>query len=233
MKPIKKTDSDKPWNRRKKAESRKRETVQPSRIIYIFSEGTKTEVIYFKSFPVLSAQVTAVGLGLSRTELIKESIKRKNSILQNSPKSEKKKYSFWCVYDQDIELTSLQVSNEERQKDFDDAFTLGRENELNLAYSNDSFELWFLLHYQYHDTVWTRKEYYRKLSDLWNINYEKEGKKEEFCLSIYNKLSEKQNNAITNARKLFEEQSDLNPSLQNPCTLVYRLVELLNKHIRK
>ncbi len=233
MKSIKKTDANKPWNRKNKISIRSVETTNPSEIIYIFSEGVNTEVAYLQSFPVVSSKVVPVGLGLSRTKLIEESIIRKNSILEGVPENEYEKYSFWCVYDQDIELPSPHISGEDRKKDFDKAYKLANENGFQVAYSNDSFELWILLHYQYSDVAWTRKEYYKKLSEIWDINYEKEGKKKRFCNSLYKLLSEKQQNAIANAIKLFQMKSSLLPSEQNPCTLVFKLVKLLNCHLRK
>ena len=34
-----------------------------------------------------------------------------------------------------------------------------QKNKLKVAYSNDAFELWFLLHYQYFDNQYQLKEY--------------------------------------------------------------------------
>jgi len=54
------------------------------------------------------------------------------------------------------------------------------------AYSNDAFELWFTLHYNYYDQQQHRSFYYEKLSAFWNINYEKNGKLLSFYKTIYN-----------------------------------------------
>lgn len=106
-----------------------------------------------------------------------------------------------------------------------------------MAYSNDSFELWFLLHYQFIESQLTRVHYYQKLSELWSCNYEQEGKKQVFCKQIFHRLEADSRadiyRAIRNARKLFEKQSDLLPADQNPSTKVYELVEELLKYSRK
>lgn len=73
--------------------------------------------------------------------------------------------------------------------------------------SNDAFELWFYLHYNYTDTAQRRSFYYDQLSKFWSINYVDEGKRYSFCTGIYDKLRKdhraSQQNAIENAKKLF------------------------------
>jgi len=121
--------------------------------------------------------------------------------------------------------------------DFDNAIIKGESLGYNVAYSNDSFELWFYLHYQYTKQKNHRKFYYQSLSELWNLNYEKNGKTYQFCKNIYSKLesdeSASQEKAIANAEKLIKSQANLPYHQQNPVTLVYDLVSFLNDNKRR
>ena len=118
-----------------------------------------------------------------------------------------------------------------------DVVAYAQQKGLRAAYSNDSFELWFLLHYLFTDSQVTREQYYQKLSELWDSNYKQDGKKYAFYKQIFNRLEADPRadifRAIQNGRKLFEGQSNLPPADQNPCTKVYELVEELLKYSRK
>ncbi|MEF9479150.1 RloB domain-containing protein [Chryseobacterium sp. 1B4] len=105
---------------------------------------------------------------------------------------------------------------------------------MNVAYSNDSFELWYCLHFEFIDQQHRRETYYNILSEKLDFNYLLEGKKQNYCKAIYKQLSSigNQKLAIKRAKKLFLSYEHLPFSKQNPVTLVYKLVELLNDNIR-
>ncbi len=69
----------------------------------------------------------------------------------------------------------------------------------------------------------TRQQYCDKLSQLLNINYQKNAK------GIYDLLLQKQQGAIRNAEKLLSKYEILNPENNNPSTTVHLLVRELNK----
>ncbi len=137
----------------------------------------------------------------------------------------------WCVFDMDIKADEKRCI-----PDFDSAVKKAKELGMKVAYSNDAFELWFYLHYFYTDTENHRTFYYEKLSQIWGLNYEKEGKKRKFCSELYQKLQNdpkaSQTQALTRARKLYIERKDLEYHKQNPMTTVFELVELLNENMR-
>lgn len=54
----------------------------------------------------------------------------------------------WVVFDFDIKPDQL----EQQKEDYNRAIELAKNHDIKVAYSNDSFELWFLLHYQHLDT---------------------------------------------------------------------------------
>lgn len=223
-KTIKKTDRQKAWLKKVKPSLYKIETKEVNKIILIVAEG-QSEKLYFESFPVITLSVEAIELGgQSKLKLIEAT----ESIINNSDKTFDE---VWCVFDMDIKQGKKEFS------DFDNAIKSGLSKGFKIAYSNDCFELWYYLHYNYTDQKNHRSFYYKKLGQRWNVNYEKDGKKYEFCQKIYSILEIDENasqlDAIKRAEKLYKIQSTLDYHKQNPITLVYQLVAFLNDNCRK
>jgi len=137
--------------------------------------------------------------------------------------------SVWCVFDRDsfeenfgpaVKLCETHNKTEYTFKMF-------------AAYSNEAFELWYLLHFDYIDAAISRKEYQRMLTD--RIKKLTSNKKFEYAKNdpnMYNILYKQQGTAIRNAKKLlaqYENREDYHN--HNPCTTVYKLVEELNRHL--
>ncbi len=78
----------------------------------------------------------------------------------------------WCVFDMDYKPDA-----NGQWQDFDNAIKMAQSQGYKCAYSNDSFELWFVLHYQYLDYEHPSEFFNEILSNYWNINYERQGKK--------------------------------------------------------
>jgi len=221
---IKKTDEGKAWNRKSKPTSYRVDTIPINKSILIVCEG-QTEKLYFESYPVLGLKVEAIDLGgQSKTKLVETTGK----IIEFS---EFNYDEIWCVFDMDYK------NGETEYSDFDNAINKAKQLEYNVAYSNDSFELWFYLHYNKIETQHLRTFYYEQLSEKWGLNYEREGKKYAFCQTIYELLlkdnNASQERAINNAKELYEGQTHLAYHLQNPVTTVYQLVLFLNENLRK
>ncbi len=220
---TKKTDSQKPWAKKSKTSEYKIETVDLNKTILIVCEGENSEPLYFKAFEVLTLTVEVIGLGESKLKLVEDT-----KCIQAKENYD----AVWCVFDLDIK-----GDVENCISDFNNAIASAKNLGYKVAYSNDAFELWFYLHYYYTDCENHRTFYYEKLSHLWNINYEKEGKKWKFSFKIYEKLQNdtraSQTEAIKRAKKLHGEKIDLSYHLQNPVTTVYELVEYLNDNTRK
>jgi len=220
---IKVTDRNKAWLKKVNPSVYEIETKETNKIILIVGEG-QTEKLYFESFPVLTLTVEAVDLGgQSKLKLIEAT----EQIVKNSDKVYDK---IWCVFDMDVK------QGERDFADFDNAIESGLAKGYEIAYSNDSFELWFYLHYNFTQQRNHRRFYYKTLGERWNCNYEKEGKAYNFCLTIYDRLEKDKNasqaKAIERAEKLFLEHADLKYHEQNPVTKVYELVRFLNKNSR-
>jgi hypothetical protein len=225
-KAIKKSDHKKAWAKRKmSARPYPVEQRDKAKSFLIICEGYNTEPCYFKSFPLGNAEVESYGVGSSKTALVEQVL----GIVAND--EDARLQEIWVVFDFDIKHDQL----EKQKVDFNNAIELAHRNNIKVACSNDSFELWFLLHYQFLDLKWTRHEYYDKLSELWECNYSKNGKEIEFCRKIYQRLEEDeradQNDAIKRAKRLHDKHSDLQYAEKNPYTSVYQLVDELNQYL--
>ena len=223
-KAVKVTDQNKAWNKRAQPTGYKIDTIAKNKTILIVCEG-QTEKIYFESFPVLGVTVKAIDLkGQSKLKLIEST----EEIVANINDEE---IEVWCVFDMDVKRGADEFA------DFDNAIYKAIQLGYNVAYSNDSFELWFYLHYNHSNAQQLRTFYYNELGKRFGINYVREGKKYDFCLKLYSILNadvnSSQQNAIDRARVLFEEQQHLPYHEQNPVTKVYELVEELNRNLRR
>lgn len=171
--------------------------------ILILCEGEKTEPNYFNSFrtDLQLKNVKIDGCGTNTDKLVEKAFQNLNDFDQ-----------IWCVFDRD----SFPPHN------FNRAFQLAEKHkQIRIAYSNEAFELWYLLHFHYCDTGLHRDQYTEKLTDLLGFKYQKNSK------SMYDKLSGMQETARNNARKLLENHPDPN---DNPSTTVHLLVQELNKY---
>ncbi|MFH1665459.1 MAG: RloB family protein [Candidatus Omnitrophota bacterium] len=181
--------------------------------ILLVCEGGKTEPKYFRKFPVDKEvlEVTISGEGKNTDSLVESAIeKKKKAEYDGEPYNQ-----VWCIFDKDS------FSHDK----FNRAIILAENNKIKVAYSNEAFELWYLLHFHYFDTGINRAEYYVKLNALLEKTYEKSAD------DIYGVLRGKQKYAIRHATKLFSSYPSCNPYKNNPSTTVFRLVQELNKFI--
>jgi hypothetical protein len=112
-------------------------------------------------------------------------------------------------------------------QNFNAAITLANNRGIKVAYSNDAFELWYLLHFHFYNTGISRKNYQNMLTKLLGHKYEKNSE------TIYEELKNQQPEAIKHAKKLLMEYDRPNPESDNPSTTVHLLVEEINSFISK
>jgi hypothetical protein len=105
-------------------------------------EGEKTEPNYFRSFPVdpKVIKLEIKGEGKNTKSLVENAISLKND--SESDETDR----FWCVFDRD-----KSPKNPNYSQNFNSAITLARNNGIDVAYSNDAFELWYLLHFHFYN----------------------------------------------------------------------------------
>lgn len=222
-KPIKKSDQKKAWF--KKASYEKpydTDTIIKKKALLIICEGANTEVKYFEAIPATNLDIKVVGGCGSKTALVNKAFKL----------SKREPYigrEIWCVYD--LDYKGDQVGQIE---DFNNSITMAKSKGMKVAYSNDAFELWLVLHYKPIEQAFLRFQYYEMLSELWGINYEKQGKKLEFCNALYdllmNDVRADQTLAMDRAKVLLESHKGKTYAAQNPCTTIFELIELLNSN---
>lgn len=194
----------------------------PPDVILIVTEGEKTEPLYFEKFPIRTTKVVkkVIGTGTNTLSLIRET----DEELQKAVDEYKRIYDIklnpkdivvWCVFDKDSFTPS----------DFGNAIKSARAKGYHVAYSNEAFELWYLLHFNYYDSAFSRDRYKSMLTDLLKFDYEKNNPR------MYEILLHKQSDAIRNAQHLLTRYDPLNPSNDNPSTTVFELVAYLNQFI--
>ena len=180
----------------------------------IVCEGEKTEPDYFKAFRMTAATVKAVGQAMNTMTLVSKAI----SIREADQKRKKIYDQCWVVFDKD----------DFPAKDFNQAIQFAEKNGLRVAYSNQAFEYWFLLHYNLYTGAIHRNQYKDMLTKLTGIPY---SKSEGYGAVMYNFLLSRQQQAINNAETVLAEISHGNPAEEESSTTVQRLVIELNKFL--
>jgi RloB-like protein len=174
----------------------------------IVCEGMKTEPYYFRSFRVPKAVVSVQGAAGDPTRLVNTA----NKLAQEDEFDQ-----VWCVFDRDEGAWTAQ--------NFNNALQNAKTHDFHIAYSNECFELWYILHFQFLNTGLPRSDYEDKLSELLGAKYRKNDP------TIYQQLLGKQSIAIKHAEKLLVSYNRPNPERDNPSTTVHLLVQALNKFI--
>ncbi|KAI3344419.1 RloB domain-containing protein [Clostridium botulinum] len=201
-------------------------TVQPGNYL-IVTEGTETEVNYFNNIKrIIEAQfdnniivekltLNVQGTARSTTVLVKEAIKKRSL----------KPYSdVWVVFDKDENI------------DFDEAIKLAEKEGLHVAWSNESFELWLLLHFQDLNSAIHRDNYVAKLNTHFknkNLNTSKYNKNISNIFDItfpYVDIAIKRSNSLL---EYYKNNNIFSPNKMNPATKVQVLVEELINYIKK
>lgn len=188
----------------KRADLKRRKDFRPIRKKFlIVCEGERTEPYYFEAFRVPKNVYDVVGAGDNTIRLMREAI----DLMQ------REKYDqVWVVMDKD----DFPIEN------FNNALGLARENGIQVAYSNEAFELWYLLHFDFHHAAISRESYKERLTARLGFEYKKNDP------NIYDAIEDKQIIAIQNAIRLLKEYGDEHrPAYDNPSTTVHLLVDAL------
>lgn len=191
---------------------RKVDTREVRQRFLIVCEGECTEPNYFKAFQTPGEVViTVIGVGESTLQLIEAATKKVKAREQGHYDQ------VWCVFDRDDCKPDV----------IHRAMKLAKEADYRVAFSNQAFELWYLLHFDYHHTAISRDTYCERLSQNLGYTYKKNSE------DIYNALQDRQTEAIRNAQRLLDEyETWQQPAERDPSTTVHLLVEELNKHRR-
>jgi hypothetical protein len=185
----------------------------------IICEGEKTEPNYFEGLKkdlsvgtLVVADMTIKGTGKNTESLVDFTLKFRK-------KSSQKFDRIWAVFDRDS-FTEEQFNN---------AIIRAEANKINCAWSNEAFELWFLLHFQFVNHGMPRQDYQsflereiKKVSKT-EYTYKKNDINTYFILKEYGD----QKQAIAWAKNLKALFTDGKYADHNPCTLVHLLIDEL------
>ena len=174
----------------------------------IVCEGAKTEPLYFEGFRVPGRVLEIKGIGQNTLSLVAKAVQlRQTAGADNYDQC-------WCVFDRD----SFPA------EDFNSAIAKAEASGFQVAYTNEAFELWYLLHFDDHRSALSRVQYGPMLSDRLGHAYKKNSE------SLYRELEAYQIQAIERAEHLLlEYAAEHNPQADNPCTTVHLLVRELRK----
>jgi len=203
--------------------SRKENIKNQRQLIMLACEGEKTERFYFEAFfDRLKRSHT-----ISKLSCVIAPHKHTNptgvlnDLLQcvtNTGYTYKDYEERWIVIDRDKERAG---GGGHTLDDYMKAITRAKDIGVDVAWSNPSFELWYLLHFEYRNTGIDRDELIARLSKCLGKKYQKND------TNLFAELEPKVNNAIRNANRLLENAVESDAPKMNPATNVVKLVEKL------
>ncbi len=181
----------------------------------IVCEGKKTEPNYFEAFRVPGRVLEVRGTGYNTESLVAEASRLRQEL------QTRKAQTFdqcWCVFDRD----SFDAD------DFNSAIGKAKAAGFRVAYTNEAFELWYLLHFDDHQSALSRTQYGPLLTQRLGHAYQKNS------AALYWELENRQAQAVRRAERLLAEYGTAhNPQSDNPCTTVHVLVKELLKNVRQ
>lgn len=205
--------------------SRKEPTRLERPLILIVCEGKNTEKSYFDQFRLTSAQLVTLGQGYNTISLVNETIRLSKLPCTNYEQ-------IWCVFDKDDFLAN----------DFNSAISIAEGKGFKVAYSNQAFEYWLLLHFEDHQGgAMPRQDYNNKLNAYINplgAAFEGDGNK-IVSAKLFELLEQKPEGselsrrqiAIRRARRNYEKFDHSSPATEESSTKVFLLVEEILKFL--
>jgi hypothetical protein len=216
----------------------------------IFCEDSVCEYHYFKYFKTSQIDINIIGNQKSKIINVEKAIEycKENGLMEDDH-LDKDDTLVWCVFDRDIEESKRR--NQFENDFFNDSIEIANTKGLRVAWSNDAFELWILLHFEDIDvndeTFRHRNAYYDRLTETFksisnpNTYLEKVQKHASFSYTndlknatrfvniVRPEIVGKISIAIERAKRI--EAHFANKNIPNhekaPCTMVHHLVEEL------
>lgn len=223
--------SDDLFKKRREERKRRKHEYRPinTNSFLIVTEGERTEPLYLKGIqkkikekmdgridvieiPVIDIHGEGCGTG-KLIEVTERIVKEAKILYQN----------VWVVFDKDD------------FDDFDVAIQLGKEKGYQVAWSNQSFEYWLYLHFNYSDSALHRYDWNEKLNEIFKQYNLGDGTYRKNYDNIYDLVNvyDGVNSAIRNAKRRmagFVDERDI-PSQYDPGTMVYKLVQDLKRYL--
>ena len=238
---------DNPWNLKVSSE-RSSETIF---IFHLFCEDQNGEPLYFEQFDGQGVKIICHRKQKSMFKsLINTIVKcKEDGFLKKTEtgyKLSNEGMAVWCVFDRDKGASGENIT--EGDEEFDLVIKNSANQGIQIAWSNDAFELWILLHLMEielndYENARDRKFYYEKLKFYFenhqnpNIDLQKALKhtfgykhslksEQNFKNIVLPEISGKVAIAIERAKTLFQtHEMEQDYSKKAPCTTVFQLVE--------
>jgi hypothetical protein len=198
---------------------RKRARLSVSPTILIVCEGENTEVSYLHKLKFRSVTIEPVGEGFNTISLVQRA-----ELLA----SEKKYDEVWCVFDRD----DFPACN------FNNAIYKAQSKGFNVAYSNQAFEYWIILHLSDHQGgAMDRNQYGVQINRLlrpFYLHYDHEGSK-DISDELFNLLfsidpiygKSRSQLAIERSRIIHDRFDHSSPATEESSTTMHLLLEHL------
>lgn len=183
----------------------------------IVCEGEKTEPNYFMEIKRrmksgAGSKVEVVGAGAHTRDLLDCA---RAAIAKRRAEGLPMYYHIWLVFDKD----SFEAD------DFDNTIKMVESENWHAAWSNEAFELWYLLHFQeVTGGALPREQMFEMLGNYFGDGYRKNDE------GVFERVKEHSYHAIERARRLSDRWQGCPPHQANPCTTVGILVENLLKY---
>lgn len=206
--------------REAKASKRRKENTREKLVRFlIVCEGTKMEPHYFEALIQnhisTVREVTVEGEGMATVTLVERTLEIKKELERRNAMTFDR---VWVVYDKDD------------FDDFNEAIKKADRLGFHSAWTNEAFELWYYLHFEYLDTGIGRTAYIEKLEEIFRERMGDEGfRYDKGNPNIYRLLQQygREDLAKRFAKQLRELHKGKNYAMHKPCTMVDKLVEEL------
>jgi hypothetical protein len=191
--------------------------------ILIVCEGKNTEPSYFEQFKLSGAKIVVLGKGYNTITLVRQAEQLRQKVGYEQ---------VWCVFDKD----------DFPAQDFNNAIVMAEGLGFGVAYSNQSFEYWLILHFDDHQGGGMhRSNYHDKVNELlkpYGLVYEGEDSKKvtEDMFDLMMEIDEKTKKrrldlAIARAKRNYDQFNHAQPAAEESSTTVFRLAEELLKYV--
>jgi hypothetical protein len=212
-------------------------------IFLIVCEDQKTEPEYFSQFinlfPAKTLYLKPIGAGRDSLGVVERAVEEKADL---SKEIRKEVDCVWVVFDRDD--AHLDKAKRER---FQDSLKMAKKNKFEIAYSNEVFELWLLLHLEdpscctfddvvkyspmHRDEIYSRlQESIRQHPNYSNYIYDhrKPLKNQKNIIEVIQEIGD-ESEATKRAEVLLKIHANVHPLLANPSTKVHLLVQKIRE----
>ncbi len=223
-------------------------------VFYIFCEDEVSEPIYFQHFETDLIKIQTFGNQKSNFTNVMNAIMHgtENDFIKyinNQPTLVNKDIKIWCVYDRDKTDINKRLKNNDSH--FSVSIITAQNAGIKVAWSNDAFELWVLLHFEEvlltNNLAADRQYYYDRLTEILigqistneelirtttgnRFTYQRNIKKDKFFKALLTEMTPRIHTAFQRSKSLVSHHNQFRDKALHekaPCTMVHELVEEL------